>query len=317
VRLKESTLSDAQKRYSDARIEIQVASVLMHAWSEVEHDLVYKPLQGHLSEAEYAILDELNGLVLAGEIALERLQRAVEMRVAKRGTTFTNQYDLAAYLFEAVKSILASAPTEPAMGRVDVLFEFLSRLELNSAEAVEPYIAALQPNLERRPIAEQIIDQILAADASRYAIYEEVREERDAYRSYESKDEALRAEMQHRALGVFLRNWIALETALREIGKSRNIDERQGLMPTGKLLERLQVLSLTEAIEFGRLQRMRNALVHRDYDRVSSSVEGAADAILTLLRRLAADPHPDVSVAAQRALNWLDGVDAENDLAAS
>ena len=44
----------------------------MHAWSEVEHDLIYKPLQGTLSKEELAILDELNGLVLAGEIALER-----------------------------------------------------------------------------------------------------------------------------------------------------------------------------------------------------------------------------------------------------
>ena len=33
------------RKYVQARIEIQVASVLMHAWSEVEHDLIYKPLQ--------------------------------------------------------------------------------------------------------------------------------------------------------------------------------------------------------------------------------------------------------------------------------
>lgn len=64
-------LSEAEKRYAVARVEVQVASVLMHAWSEVEHDLVYKPLQGGLSTEEYAILDELNGLVMAGEIALE------------------------------------------------------------------------------------------------------------------------------------------------------------------------------------------------------------------------------------------------------
>ena len=61
VRLRNHYLQEPQKRYSDAAIEIQVASVLMHAWSEVEHDLVYKPLQGSLSEDEYAILDELNG----------------------------------------------------------------------------------------------------------------------------------------------------------------------------------------------------------------------------------------------------------------
>ena len=61
---------------NSVRIEIQVASVLMHAWSEVEHDLVYKPTQGELSDEELSILDELNGLVLTGEIALERLQKA-------------------------------------------------------------------------------------------------------------------------------------------------------------------------------------------------------------------------------------------------
>ena len=62
--------------HESVRLEIQVASVLMHAWSEVEHDLVYKPTQGKLSEEELAILDELNGRVLTGEIALERLQKA-------------------------------------------------------------------------------------------------------------------------------------------------------------------------------------------------------------------------------------------------
>jgi ppGpp synthetase/RelA/SpoT-type nucleotidyltranferase len=45
VQLREAPLSDAQKRYVEARVEIQVASVLMHAWAEVEHDLVYKPLR--------------------------------------------------------------------------------------------------------------------------------------------------------------------------------------------------------------------------------------------------------------------------------
>lgn len=42
--------SDNEQKYAGALIEIQVASVLMHAWAEVEHDLVYKPLSGDLSE---------------------------------------------------------------------------------------------------------------------------------------------------------------------------------------------------------------------------------------------------------------------------
>uniref|UniRef100_A0A914YW84 RelA/SpoT domain-containing protein n=1 Tax=Panagrolaimus superbus TaxID=310955 RepID=A0A914YW84_9BILA len=122
--MSDSTLNESQKRYSEAKVEIQVASVLMHAWSEVEHDLVYKPLQGALSEEEYAILDELNGLVLSGEIALERLQRAGELRASTRGREFTNHYDLAASLLDLARIHLSVGDvTQAAMGRVDVLFE--------------------------------------------------------------------------------------------------------------------------------------------------------------------------------------------------
>src|SRR5258708_4093057 len=81
VTLNELYLEAHQKQYSEAKIEIQVASVLMHAWAEVEHDLVYKPLQGSLSEEELAILDLLNGMVLAREIALERLHNTSELRI--------------------------------------------------------------------------------------------------------------------------------------------------------------------------------------------------------------------------------------------
>jgi ppGpp synthetase/RelA/SpoT-type nucleotidyltranferase len=102
VNIPAGELLETEERYSEAQIEIQVASVLVHAWSEVEHDLVYKPLSGKLSEDEYAILDELNGLVLAGEIALERLQRAAEIRLKDKGERFGNHYELASYIYGSV-----------------------------------------------------------------------------------------------------------------------------------------------------------------------------------------------------------------------
>jgi len=49
VRLKPEHYGDDMKNHWDALIEIQIATVLMHAWAEVEHDLVYKPLSGKLS----------------------------------------------------------------------------------------------------------------------------------------------------------------------------------------------------------------------------------------------------------------------------
>ncbi|WP_342754784.1 RelA/SpoT domain-containing protein [Pantoea sp. MBD-2R] len=83
-------------------VEIQVASVLMHAWSEVEHDLVYKPLQGNLSHEELMILDEINGLVLSGNLALERLQLAGIKRTESDNYEFKNHYDLALFFISSL-----------------------------------------------------------------------------------------------------------------------------------------------------------------------------------------------------------------------
>lgn len=91
-------------RYSNYYpVEIQVASVLMHAWSEVEHDLVYKPLQGNLSHEELMILDEINGLVLSGNLALERLQLAGIKRTETDNYEFKNHYDLASFFMTALQ----------------------------------------------------------------------------------------------------------------------------------------------------------------------------------------------------------------------
>ncbi len=86
--------------FRDALVEVQVASLLMHAWSEVEHDLGYKPVTGELSLDELEVLDEINGVVMAAEIALGRLQRAVEQRVGSEDQPFRNHFELASFLHE-------------------------------------------------------------------------------------------------------------------------------------------------------------------------------------------------------------------------
>jgi len=117
-------------RYSkDHKIEIQVASVLMHAWSEVEHDLIYKPSQGKLSKEELMILDEINGLVIAGNIALERLQTAGAERVAESNYEFKNHYDLSLFITNelGVKDIFNSKGA----------FQFLQGINKLSRESVK------------------------------------------------------------------------------------------------------------------------------------------------------------------------------------
>jgi ppGpp synthetase/RelA/SpoT-type nucleotidyltranferase len=68
-----------------AQVEIQLTSLLMHTWSEVEHDLVYKEIGGKSSEVEAEILNEINECAAAGERLLRRLEEAVAVRERKIG----------------------------------------------------------------------------------------------------------------------------------------------------------------------------------------------------------------------------------------
>ncbi|MDD2046846.1 RelA/SpoT domain-containing protein [Pseudomonas putida] len=264
VVLKEASLHESQQRYAEAKVEIQVASVLMHAWSEVEHDLVYKPLQGELSVEEYSILDELNGLVLSGEIALERLQRAGELRASTQGREFSNHYDLAASLIELARTALGEATlTEAAVGRVDTLFELLKSLGLNKPEALAKYVQPLHNDFEKRPLSEQVIDQILSEDSSRYAMYEKVRRvESTPSMSLAAANDSY---LQHEAIGEFIQLWIEYERILLEASK----DHYPNKLHAGNVMRPFEVLRRSfpdVANAFGqaaqRLQKFRNYLVH-------------------------------------------------------
>lgn len=83
VKLKPESLRKKELRYADTQVEIQVASVLMHAWAEVTHDLVYKPEKGKLTGEEMKLLKDLNDLVQLGEAQLEKLQTAIENRTSE------------------------------------------------------------------------------------------------------------------------------------------------------------------------------------------------------------------------------------------
>jgi ppGpp synthetase/RelA/SpoT-type nucleotidyltranferase len=261
VRLRESSLNEAQRRYADAVVEVQVASVLMHAWSEVENDLVYKPMQGQLSDDEYAILDELNGLVMTGEIALERLQKAVEARVKMGGRKFGNHYELAAYLLGKGSSILKGAVPDAALGRVDLLFDLLERLDLLTPEQIDPYLASLSSDVERRPFAEQIVDQLLAEDQARYELYEELRGSREIDSRSRLEQEGVLSPETQKAIGFFLSQWIKLERLMRDVFSQRT-GESPIVLPTARTLERLEISNANVRSELDSIRRLRNNLVH-------------------------------------------------------
>lgn len=251
VHPRDQSLVDSQKRFAEARVEIQVASVLMHAWSEVEHDLVYKPLQGKLSNEEYDILDELNGLMIAGEIALKRLQSAGQVRI-KQGQAFGNHYELAAFLLANVSASAKLAPDQ-SLGGVDILYRLLSQLDVAAPDKIRPYLAQLHSDHERRPISEQIIDLLLLEDDSRYDVYQKVR--------VATGDEVggNQASDVNEALGFFMAQWIAFERKIRV--RMRGV-ERGPPIPSPPLLLRAGLIDEATAERLEPIRRLRNDVVH-------------------------------------------------------
>ncbi|KPM39512.1 hypothetical protein AK830_g7038 [Neonectria ditissima] len=134
-----SAAADGAPDKRTVMIEIQVASLLMHAWSEVNHDLAYKTLNGIPSNGELRILDGINGLVRTGEVLLGQLQMSVEERMANQNLPFLDSFELRAF-------IRRYAPAERVtgnkyrMGAVQWLYDVCKHLGLKTTGQLEPHL---------------------------------------------------------------------------------------------------------------------------------------------------------------------------------
>ena len=246
--MREESLDRSQKKYTTARIEIQVASVLMHAWSEVEHDLVYKPLQGTLSDEELAILDELNGLVLAGEIALERLQNAGNERIRNKNAEFGSQYELASYLYNYLSSNFRPEDIELRMGNIELLFRLLSSLKLLDVKYMGPILKAVKFEKDKRNISQQIIDQIISGNEKRYLAYQSLK-------AAGSKED----EERLKAISAFFSQWVPLEALLNRTTKRSS---RSLSVFNINALKRTGLFDKDSLNQIAFLRKMRNTLIH-------------------------------------------------------
>jgi ppGpp synthetase/RelA/SpoT-type nucleotidyltranferase len=283
VRHREPSLSDAQKRYVEARIEIQVASVLMHAWAEVNHDLVYKPVQGDLSEDEYAILDELNGMVIAGEIALERLQRAGENRVAVTDRVFSSHYELASFLLDQAGEILNKPDPEALLGRVSVLYQLLTEAGKATPGAILPYLTSITKDFESRPLADQIIDAVLVEQPKYYERYAKLRiqDSSEGASTADTKD----AKRTHVAMGQFLSSWIKLEHEIDRRVREK-LPNSSGAFPSVTMVRHLGLFEPEISKKFEEMRRFRNLLVHGREIPSVAAIEAATQSLNSLLEQL-------------------------------
>lgn len=276
LRLKAENLSLAERHLTDYVIELQVGSVLMHAWAEVEHDLVYKSTEGFLSHDEYAILDELNGLMHAGEIALERLQRAVKRRINSEKQPFSNHYELSSYLYDYARRMSRKNSIEPFIGRTDILFHFLKTTNLNSVPSLKPLLETCSLDSVEQSLAQQMIDQILRTNPAFYDAYNEARLTVSRADPFGAPHESLSYFSDKQSLGAFMRQWIASEQVIGNV--LNNVLNGDGLG---------EIALGPEAVEKLReIRQMRNNILFGDRWPTENEILKAGEFLQHLVERL-------------------------------
>lgn len=302
VRLKKNLLSPTQSHYCDCQIEIQVASVLMHAWAEVEHDLAYKPEMGNPSEAELDILHELNCLVHAGEIALERLQKAVADKAQNLKKPFAHHFELAAYLYTRLRRLREELPQHPLMGRTDQLFELLNRAGLNRPEAIERFVHAFDRDTENRPIVEQIIDQLLTERPDLEKMYNVLVSHESSPDSGSVVSEECAFSEYGWQVGLFISRWACLEGFLRKLSDAIGVAPHFSLLRLMNDLRERDLLPDDELREVEDLRHLRNVIVHGAGRPSLEALQSASDRLEALLSRLLSHERDDVRTIVEDVL---------------
>lgn len=262
VHIKDERLNTEQKRFRDAVIEIQVATVLMHAWSEVEHRLVYKPEQGEPGEEEKRILDELNGLVLSGERMLKRLQEATEQRQQREAALPRDPSNLSTMVERLVRREVPDSPKDLDIGTLDALSAFLKKADFKYPDDLKPYLKWIDPTSPDNPIAYQILDSTAADNDHLEVDLAATLTEAHLRNPFAMPEEVSMPESDIKAIGYFVSVWVALERLLRRIVEKRlpGTDSR-GLMSAG-MLQKHQLFTQDILKEIDNIRKMRNRLLH-------------------------------------------------------
>ena len=134
--------------------EIQVASLIMYAWADVYHDIIYKPFYGKITSDERTFLEIVNGLVHTGELALSQLQTSLLLRQEIEHSSFKTTRALGIWLTETLGY---SADLE----HLDLLGTFLSLVDVNTPAKLRPIISKNSSSLIRSDVQSKKIKYTL------------------------------------------------------------------------------------------------------------------------------------------------------------
>lgn len=242
VKLKDEILT---KRYKDDTTEIQVASVLMHAWSEVEHDLVYKPFSGELSKEELAILDEINGLVLSGEIALERLQSAMALRTSQ-SKKIDDKYELTNYIVNWFKN-----NDKVKYGNTYFINNLLKSNKDIDTHTLNEYLKLISLDNDET-ISNQLFD-IFISDKRNV-------NDKNIEKYIKSLD---LSSSNSSGFENFIKCWKILNEAAIQINEELGLKHNVSPLSRFTSLREKNIVSIEQYEEISRLRNMRNEMVHK------------------------------------------------------
>jgi ppGpp synthetase/RelA/SpoT-type nucleotidyltranferase len=154
VFLPEDELVGAYEILKGASCEIQVCSMMVHLWNEIEHDIGYKPGGGALQPNEKGLLEALGHLTRSGDAIITRLLEANEVRLEEQTGDFDDVYDFVARL----RKVFPDADLSLHAGQ---LFEEIQALGLTSMEKLKEAIGEsnLNPGRAKQEIGQ--FNQIL------------------------------------------------------------------------------------------------------------------------------------------------------------
>lgn len=242
-RVKPKKSDDVDKSFTNTMFEIQVASVLMHAWSEVEHDLVYKPFSGELSENELAILDEINGLVLTGEIALERLQKAITERTKKQ-TEITDKYDLTNLMFNNYYNKFKNIN----FGNTEYLANYLKAIQKIDTSQIAEALKSVNQNINES-FSDQLFQNILA-----------INKNQDNLKKYYSQITTDKKKIS--GFELFTKTWITFEKVISQLNRENGSSNRKNFIPNLDIVREVSKLNQREIDQIHRLKKVRNKMLH-------------------------------------------------------
>ena len=178
------------------------------------------------------------------------------------------------------------------MGRADVLFYFLRRVGKDQPSLVDKYIGEVDLIDASRPLAEQIIDQMLNENPNHASELELAKIEagpRDPY----SPPLAFPQPAELEAMESFIREWVKLEHAIRS-----RLAELNGSNRAGGIFNPSNIVGIVPAnliAVYRDLTVVRNRAVHGEKPPSVSQLEGATLGVIRVREAVEANSGPQES----------------------